>query len=336
LRVLALVPRYVPTHNAGSEVMIARLNRVLIDAGHEVQVIATWHSSRDGYIHEGVRVHEVSQAEADERVVASSPDVILTHYDEVARAARLSARTGIPWVAVIHKDSADAAADLARGPHLSVFNTHHLAAHFADHAGASLIVHPPVFVAEHAVAPGEAVTLVNLSAEKGAGVFYALADRFPRWPFLGVLGAYGRQDIRTDRPNVIIHAHTSNMREVWRRTRIVLMPSVRETYGLVAVEAMASGIPVIAHPTPGLRESTGAGGLFADRDDLDAWAGILDRLTNLDRFAAASAYARFRSRELATEGAAEMAAFVAAVERLAAGRIAPSGRSQPGDLPRRP
>jgi glycosyltransferase involved in cell wall biosynthesis len=110
------------------------------------------------------------------------------------------------------------------------------------------------------------------------------------------------------------------MREVWRRTRIVVMPSVSETYGLVAVEAMASGIPVIAHPTPGLRESLGAGGLFADRDDLDAWAAILDDLSHPHRFAAASRYARARSQELALEGAAQLAALVAAIEHLGRGR----------------
>jgi hypothetical protein len=299
--------------------MMARLNRALGDAGHEVQVIATWHQRRHGYVHDGISVHEVSEAEADERVAAASPNVILTHYDEIARAARLSARTGVPWAAVIHKDNADSADALAHGPHLAVFNTHHLAARFADHAGPWLVVHPPVSPTEHATTPGEAVTLVNLSADKGAGVFYALADRFPTRPFLGVIGGYGRQDLRADRANVRIHAHTPNMREVWRQTRIVVMPSVSETFGLVAVEAMASGIPVIAHPTPGLRESLGAGGLFADRADLDAWAALLDDLAAPDRFAAAATYARSRSHDLAIEGAAQLAAFVAAIEHLAHG-----------------
>lgn len=317
MRILTLIPRYVPAHNAGSEIMVARLHRVLADAGHEVQVVTTWNAGRRSYVHQGISVEEVGAAEVDALAGAFSPDVILSQYDEVARAARLSARIGIPWVALIHKDNADALACLARRPHLAVFNTRHLAAHFAGYTGASIIVHPPVFAAEHATTPGESVTLVNLSADKGAGVFYALADRFPGRSFLGVIGGYGQQDVRADRPNVLIHDHTTNMREVWRRTGIVLMPSRNESYGLVAVEAMASGIPVIAHPTPGLRECLGAGGLFADRDDLDAWSAALMDLANPDRFAAASSYARLRSHKLSTEGAAELAAFVAAFERLA-------------------
>ena len=317
VRVLTLIPRYVPKHNAGSEIMVARLNRVLVNAGHDVRVITTWHESRQGYVHAGIPVDEVSGAEVDALIDAFSPDVILTQYNESARAARISAGTGIPWAALIHKDNPDAVASLASGPHLAVFNTRHLLAHFAGYTGCSLVVHPPVFAAEHATTPGAAVTLVNLSADKGAGVFYALADRFPSLSFLGVIGGYGQQDIRTHQPNVRIHDHTTNMRDVWCQTRVVLMPSVTESYGLVAAEAMTSGIPVIAHPTSGLRECLGVGGLFADRDDLEAWVATLESLTRSDCFTIASAYARFRAHELATAGTDELSAFVAALEDLA-------------------
>ncbi|WP_262928542.1 glycosyltransferase family 4 protein [Streptomyces sp. CBMA152] len=51
------------------------------------------------------------------------------------------------------------------------------------------------------------------------------------------------------------------MREhVYSRSRVILMPSLYESWGRVAVEAFASGIPVIAHTTPGLVESMGEAG----------------------------------------------------------------------------
>src|SRR5699024_11489686 len=40
-----------------------------------------------------------------------------------------------------------------------------------------------------------------------------------------------------------------------REARVLLVPSFSETYGLVALEAAASGTPVIASDTGGLREA---------------------------------------------------------------------------------
>ncbi|UQA91872.1 hypothetical protein [Streptomyces halobius] len=44
------------------------------------------------------------------------------------------------------------------------------------------------------------------------------------------------------------------------------------------MEPFASGIPVIAHPTPGLVESLGDARIFAYRDDLNAWIHALRSL----------------------------------------------------------
>ncbi|MGW8779763.1 hypothetical protein ACWGNM_17115 [Streptomyces sp. NPDC055796] len=46
----------------------------------------------------------------------------------------------------------------------------------------------------------------------------------------------------------------------------------------VAVEAFSSGIPVIAHPSLGLIESLGSAGIYAYRDDFQAWGDALSTL----------------------------------------------------------
>jgi hypothetical protein len=43
------------------------------------------------------------------------------------------------------------------------------------------------------------------------------------------------------------------------------MPSHYESWGMVASEAMASGIPVICSDTPGLRENCGDAAIYAER-----------------------------------------------------------------------
>ncbi len=46
----------------------------------------------------------------------------------------------------------------------------------------------------------------------------------------------------------------------------------------MAIEAAASGIPVVAAATPGLKEALGPAGIFCERDNLDAWVTEIRRL----------------------------------------------------------
>ena len=56
------------------------------------------------------------------------------------------------------------------------------------------------------------------------------------------------------------------------------MPSNNETWGRTAVEAMASGIPVIHSESPGLVECVGGAGIQCDRIDVDGWCQSIRRI----------------------------------------------------------
>lgn len=321
VRVLTMVTAYPPAHCAGSEVMVHALLRPLVTRGHEVNVVL----SRDTgapYELDGVRVWpHVGKADPF-RFVADS-DVIVCHLENTMRATTIGQMSGIPVVQVLHNDNGHTAQYLRRGgANLVVFNSTQLAERFSSYGGYSIVVRPPVDLVEYETTPGEHVTLVNLSADKGAHVFYALAERFPDRQFLGVVGAYGEQIIRDDLPNVTIlpHLPAARMRdEVYARTRVLLVPSVHESWGRVGIEAMASGIPVVASPTDGLRESLGAAGIFCDPKDVDAWATELKRLGDGRKWRAASRKAKARAAELAP--AADLASWCEAVEGVARVRI---------------
>jgi D-inositol-3-phosphate glycosyltransferase len=86
-----------------------------------------------------------------------------------------------------------------------------------------------------------------------------------------------------------------------RRAAVMLVPSHSETFGLVALEAAASGIPVIARDAGGLREAVidGETGVLVAGDDPRVWADALsalladpDRLAALGRGARAHALTR--------------------------------------------
>jgi glycosyltransferase involved in cell wall biosynthesis len=161
-----------------------------------------------------------------------------------------------------------------------------------------LVVHPPVMLDEYRTTPGDMVTLINHNADKGGRHFQAIAARMPERRFLAQTGSHGPQ-VCVPAANLEVAPGTMNIRDdVYARTRVLLMPSVYESYGRTAVEAMASGIPVIANPTPGLREAIGPGGIFVDRDDLDGWVAAIRALDDPETYAAASKAALARADEL--------------------------------------
>jgi glycosyltransferase involved in cell wall biosynthesis len=183
---------------------------------------------------------------------------------------------------------------------------------------ASIVVRPPVFATDYATMPGDRVTLVNLNEAKGGEVFWRLAERMPHVEFLGVRGAYGQQIERPGGlPNVEVVDHMPGDRmrdEVYARTKVLLVPSATESWGRVAAEAMASGIPVVAAPTPGLSECLAEAGIFAERTDVDAWRSAVERLLEPAAWAEASERALARSKAL--DPAADLAAWCEAVEAL--------------------
>lgn len=330
MRVLAMLHAYPPAHNAGAEWAAHSMLRELARRGHEVDVLLSKPAADCDYTLDDVRVHPY-RGKADPSPWMRGErraNVIVTHLENTARASVLGELNRIPVVHLLHNTFEKSKSWLVKGsPALVVYNTEWMRADaeawWRVHRGDrpmpwGITVHPPVAVDDYRATPGDSITLINLTAEKGARVFYALAERMPGRKFLGVIGGYGEQIVRDDLPNVEIVPHTPGDRmakDVYARTRVLLAPSVYESYGRVAVEAMCSGIPVVAHPTPGLMESLGDAGIFADRDDIDAWEAAVQRLFSPKVYPKASRAAAARAAGL--DPAAELEAWAAAMEGVA-------------------
>lgn len=314
---VAIFPHfYIPYRNAGSETMLHAMAKALKEAGHEVVVWATVLPEAPPYYeYEDIPVYVTNVVYGRQMIKAWKPDVIVSHHDNTYRAAKIGADLGIPFVFIMHNDFLPNQELLNLKPGLTVFNTEWIRAKFDHVVNRSMVLHPPVWAHEHATTPGDHITLVNLNENKGCRVFYEMAKRFPDEKFLGVVGGHGDQIIIRDIPNVTIQEQTDDMKnDVWARTKILLMPSIYESYGMAGVEALASGIPVLAHPTPGLRESQGPFGMFLDRDDLAAYENALEELSDPVKYHAASVLAKKRSNEL--DPTPELDRWVKEVERL--------------------
>ncbi len=124
------------------------------------------------------------------------------------------------------------------------------------------------------------VTLVNLNQSKGGQILIDLAKAMPDVQFLGVEGGYGNQIRDYSVPNITYIPKTNKIEDVYAKSRIVLMPSAFETWGRVAIEAMASGVPVIINDVQGMREACQEGALVANRSDLSEWIRLIRRLRN--------------------------------------------------------
>lgn len=75
-----------------------------------------------------------------------------------------------------------------------------------------------------------------------------------------------------------------DLREIYADTKILLVPSIwPEPFGRLAVEAMASGIPIIASRTDGLPEVVGDAGILVDNfERVDIWIREFNRLLDDD------------------------------------------------------
>jgi glycosyltransferase involved in cell wall biosynthesis len=141
-----------------------------------------------------------------------------------------------------------------------------------------------------------------MNEAKGGKIFWQLARLMPNHKFIGVKGAYGKQiEYEKDLPNVTILDNTPDIQDVYKQTRVVLMPSSYESWGRVAMEASCSGIPVIAAPTPGLKESLDYAGIFADLDDIADWVDAIKMLDNKENYKKQSELSKKRSVEVAEE-----------------------------------
>ncbi|MFD7705710.1 glycosyltransferase family 4 protein [Streptomyces sp. NPDC059786] len=310
--------------------------RALAEHGHDVDVLLSQPGGTGRYALDGVEVHP-HRGKADPvpwMTGERRASLIVTHLENTARASILGEMHRIPVVHVLHNTFEKSKAWLVKGlPSLAVYNTTWMRgdaeAWWRTRWGdrpmpRGIVVHPPVAVDDYRATPGDHITLINLTAEKGAHVFYALAERMPRRKFLGVIGGYGEQIIREGLPNVEIVPHTPGDRmakDVYARTKLLLAPSVYESYGRVAVEAMCSGIPVIAHPTPGLMESLGEAGTFCDRDDAYAWEAAVRQLSTPAVYKQASKAAAARAESL--DPSAELDTWCTAAEEVAERGIFP-------------
>lgn len=312
LKILSISHYYATDNRGGGEIMLHELLKSLVDRGHRVDAVATWTKGMKETL-DGVNVYKGVEHRS---LITRRYDLVVTHFHEANYVIKYCRQQRVPVVFIVHNSFDNAAETLRLRPNLVVFNSHWIKEHH-QYPGKSIVIHPPVRMEQHATTPGERVTLINMIPSKGCHVFYHLAQRMRDVPFLAVEGGYykERQIKYPMLKNVRYQDNTPNMKDdVWADTKILLMPSEYESYGMVGLEAMSSGIPVIARKTPGLEESLGDAGIFPPNFSVIEWQRYLRWAMQPETYVDLSKKALKRARSL--EPDKELAGFVESVEDL--------------------
>lgn len=125
----------------------------------------------------------------------------------------------------------------------------------------------------------EYITLIGSEPCKGFDMLGPIANSLPMIKFLWVTN----QSLDMP-PNVKTIKKQPDVRTIYQKTAILIMPSISESYGRVAIEAAHNRIPVIASNLEGIREATNGLAYFVEnRTDVGLWKrAILDVLMNYD------------------------------------------------------
>lgn len=256
-------------------------------------------------------------------------DLVITYLAGTAWATKLAKRYDKPVVQTIHNTNQYVQAFLGTTKcDLAVYNSRWIQAfHEGSDSKKVRYSQKPPYVTVRPLAhqsfkgpvqaPG-AITLVNLCPNKGPEILYALAEKNPHLDFVGVRGGYDvdKQVIRS-LPNVTILPHGLDMDWVYSNTSVLLVPSIYESYGMVAMEAMAYGIPVLASNTKGLQECLGS--IETYERTPEAFQGALD--ATLRNYDVRSSFARMRYQELVQQTESDLEAFERAIDGVMHGRI---------------
>lgn len=295
-KILAVSHYYVTKNRGGGEVMFHQILKRLVEAGYEVHAVATSYEKGEDEL-DGVKLF---YGKENIGMLNKNYSLLITQFQNAPIMLKAAEQMKIPSVYIVHNNlvSTDMVIKNYK-PNLIIYNTNWIMDYYGKSEN-SIVIHPPVYAEEHATTPGEYVTLINLIPSKGSYTMYNIAKYFPRQIFMGVKGGYYKdQQVILRKPNVKIIENTDDMKnDVWAKTKILLMPSFYESYGMSGVEALASGIPVIANPTPGIKESLGYAGIFPKDNTIKSWVSAIASLSNQEEYKKASALALKRSAEI--------------------------------------
>jgi glycosyltransferase involved in cell wall biosynthesis len=276
-----LMHSYVPNVRAGAEITAHALNQMLVAAGWRVIIVLP--DFQQANI-DGVECVRYEQGSATVDQTFRLADVFFCQNYDAQQAIQSLEAYGRPIVFFLHieREKSDVLQQRFGVPVGVVYNSAtQREQNPTIHESAIIRPYIPYgdFAPRDRPLPTGPVTLLNCNDNKGGGVLIELAKRLRHVEFLGVRGSYDKQLEDVAIRNLRYRPSVEDPRPIYAGAGIVIMPSRSESWGRVALEAMASGVPVICSKTHGLAEATGgAAAAYCRPDDIGCWAEAIQRL----------------------------------------------------------
>lgn len=271
MTIVALTHGYPPLWNMGGEVALHRSLKAL--NGEKIVLTKT----DNEYTFEGIHVKPID-----------TPDVlnIKANHVPIARQLQtLGARVmiaqnelSLPGVRAASEIGAISVVNVHTPPRFgrtvrqgmrftdyAIYNTETSAREWGEPG--AFVLHPPISPLPNKINnKGDAYTLLSSLRNKGVTVVLEMARRYPDKRFIIVRSpaepTHGIPDLEQQASklsNVELHPRVApeEVHQYLAQTRILLAPSMYETYGMSAIEAAGYGIPSIHVDTPHVREGIG-------------------------------------------------------------------------------
>jgi len=265
-----IVPNYLPDFKTGATTMAHDINRYFKEVlGWDV-IVVTPHSSVTS--HGGIPILQFYQAFEIE-VAISKAYCLFSQSQVVETAASTAQRSRLPLVLFAEDESLGPWIEKAKKlcDRVNIVNNSTWISDINSQYGLnSIILNPPVDWRRYVThTERRYITLINMN--KGVEEFFAIAKALPEYEFLAVAGS-NPKDVVPQSSNVTLWKSQNDMRVVYNMTGILCIPSKEKSWSRSAIEAAASGIPVVAGT--GLKETLDYAGIFVEDD----WINTIRRL----------------------------------------------------------
>lgn len=293
MKILVISDLWLP-FPGGAERYMRNMVLELLKRGHEVEVLTSYEPAQVENQFKCAFVSIPVYAQHGKgwdiiwnKVQSFRPQVIITHHFFAGEFPEIFSSLGIPTIEIVHSRPRSKAT-------LAVFNSNYTANVPGQlRLPRDMVILPMADPETKAASHGDYIGHIKPIGGKGIMMTYALAKRFPNRKFLVLRGEWqGAETMISGCPNVEYMEPVKDIRDFYKRCRLLLMPSEREEAGTVPFEATMNGIPCISSDVMGLPE-TNRGGiilpistqpwdsnmpLHPDNESISRWEAAINKL----------------------------------------------------------